>query len=699
MAGIWRAVAAGILLAIAYPGTGAALRVVPGSFQVRPSQVQLTRTITLTLALEDETGTGGRLSCRMAVEPPGLMRLMEETRPWISCTSVEQSRGRWVYEALAPGEAKFTFSATLYTCSGYGIPAMTVESASAAANPPKVWSKLELSPRILSPGEKIDLALILRNDGQYPISYRLPQVQPESVGSVERPVVEMAGVRKIDPASAIRGHKFELAPGDLLRSEWSFLALAPGEAKFLVTGAGIIVMSPPILVRHAPVLDCMFAPPSGPAAVGKSYELTGRIRSRGDVAVSDPRVFLSWSPAGAARLLESPRSATGYRLSEGEELEANFTLDIEEPGTLFFTVTAEGREADTGKWVLAQPVTLELTVLPPPDLELKLTLESATAIVGEEVPFVLQVINRGSVAAASLSPSFAVSRGRASFKPLKPLFQSVPAASVGVFRGGLVPEEEGELDLTARVTFRGRLGGTLSEVASAPGRLLAIPAPALEMYCLTERIPSGPGKLEFLLRNGGKEGLALSRGDLRISGDGYDLDADLLGGETLALGAGKELRAAVEIDPEAGADPYWLLAGLQFAGNIEPTGLGFSGSLAQRPVALVYPPARRFVLVEPEGPFMPPLDPVLWIEWTTTVAGKSGLAVVTSSGEMVRELVKFGQMQPGLHSAEWHGKTDKGRLVKPGNYILRLAGPASGTSIWPAGAAWAADRPIEVQSP
>lgn len=698
MSGLWRAVTAGMLLAIVFPGKGAALRIVPGSFRAQPSQVALTRTVTVSLTLEDESGEGGFLRCEMTAQPSNLVRLLEETKPWISCTNIEQSRGRWVYEAVAPGEVEFKFLASIGSCSQFGPRKSAEASVVARLNPPVIWSDLELAPRVLSPGEKISLVLFLRNDGELPVSYGLPQAQPEVAG-VDRALVEAADGGKTDPPARIRGNRFELAPGESMRTEWSFLALAPGEVKFLITGAGLVVMSPKVLIRHAPVLECLFAPLDDPAAVGKSYELAGRVRSQGEVAITDPRVFLSWSPSGAARLLSVPPTAAGYRLSEGEDLGISFALDLLEPGTLFLTVTAEGREEDTGKSSLAQPVSLELDVLPPPDLELELTLGSATAIVGVEIPFTLRVINRGSVGAASLSPSFLVRRGRASFKPLSPLFQSVLAGSTGVFRGGLVPEEEGETELIAQVSSRGRLGGSMTAVTSAPARLLAISAPALEMYCLTERSGSGPGKLDFLLRNGGADGFVLSRADLRLTGDGYSLDADLLKGGTLSLAPGQEARMEVEIEPVAGADPYWLLAGLQFAGKAGSAGLEQSGSLSQRPASLVYPPARRFVLVEPEGPFMPPLDPLLRIEWSVTAAGKSGLAVVTPAGEMVRELVRLGEAAAGLHSTEWYGETDKGRLVKPGDYILRLAGPASGTSIWPAGAAWTVDRPIEIQEP
>ncbi len=695
----WRAAAAGILLAAMFPGAAGALRIVPGSFKVDPDQVDLTRTVTVSLLLEEESGKGGMLVSWMEPDLPHLVRLIESSKPWISCTVFEQSQGRWVYEAVAPGQVKFRFSASLYDCSAYRVSAATEGSAGARLNPPAIWSAIEVSPRILAPGERILLALSMRNDGRYSVKLRLPRAQVEMTTIQEEKIVEGPEGEKFDTTAQIREDRFELKPGESFRAEWSFLALAPGEVRFLVTGAGIVAMSPKARIRHAPALEFLFAAADDFGAVGKSYEFKGRLRSRGEVPVLDPSVFLSWSPSGAARLLSAPTPATGYVLTEGAEREIDFALDLLEAGTLVLTVTAQGRESDTGKAVAAQPEMRDITVLPPPELELELALESASVIVGSEAPFTLRVINRGSVMAASLSPSFTVRGGKAGFKPLTPLFQSIPAGASGVFRGGMVPEKEGDLELVAQVNSRGRLGGSMTVSVSQPARLLAVAAPVLELRCLTERVGPGAGKLDFLLRNAGKREFSLSRADLRLSGDGYSMQADLLAGKPLILSPGQETPVSVGIEPAAGADPYWLMAGLQFGGVTGLAGLEFAGSITQRPASLVCPAARRFVLVEPEGAFLPPLDPVLRIEWTLTAPGRSGLAVVTPAGEMVRKLVKLGETEAGWHGTNWYGENDKGRPVKPGNYILRLAGPPSGTPIWPAGAAWTVDRPIEVQAP
>jgi hypothetical protein len=65
----------------------------------------------------------------------------------------------------------------------------------------------------------------------------------------------------------------------------------------------------------------------------------------------------------------------------------------------------------------------------------------------------------------------------------------------------------------------------------------------------------------------------------------------------------------------------------------------------------------------------------------------------------VQTLVAPGPQTAGFHTLQWSGETPGATPVAPGNYQLRLAGPQSGTTAWPAGARWTETVPIEVKRP
>jgi beta-lactamase regulating signal transducer with metallopeptidase domain len=72
-----------------------------------------------------------------------------------------------------------------------------------------------------------------------------------------------------------------------------------------------------------------------------------------------------------------------------------------------------------------------------------------------------------------------------------------------------------------------------------------------------------------------------------------------------------------------------------------------------------------------KGNFPNPFNQSTVIEYTLQESGKVSLEIYNVLGQKIRQLVSE-TMQPGRHSVRWDGRTDDGRTVSSGNYIMRL---------------------------
>ncbi len=144
------AVASGLALT-ALPGTSDALRVVKDSFQVSPSVAELTRTITVSVILEDDVGQGGDIAETMTPEPARLVRRISEKPHAFSCATigVTRSKGEWVYEAIAPGTVTFRLNSTLVSCTlNEASPVEAVSAAGTRARPAGTLIYVNRSPPV-----------------------------------------------------------------------------------------------------------------------------------------------------------------------------------------------------------------------------------------------------------------------------------------------------------------------------------------------------------------------------------------------------------------------------------------------------------------------------------------------------------------------------------------------------------------------
>lgn len=680
-----------------------ALRIVPGSFTTDVTDVFLTRSITVSAALEDDKGTGAEgMEISLLPDPPQAVRPAGGAPPVpLTCTPAGgRTQGSWVFEAAAPGRVRFRLTASMMSCyTGVGS---SVEELTpwVTLKPLPLWSDLAITPRALAPGSIVTLTLTVRNDAPEEAACSPPGASEDFHGR-NAPLVAAVGRPVVEPAGAMRAGRIVLPPGKPVSVSWRFKALASGDARFQIIGAGLVIMSPPVMIRPAAALGLSMNPQPA-TGLGREVTVRGRLRLTSDTPARDPWAGLAWSPAGAARLVRGGLSSTEPLTPEHDTVETAFTLETLAPGPLALTLSAGGRETDSGNPVNAVPVSGSLYVQAPSVLSIRLTTPSATVLVGGRAALTVRVTNGTRFATQGMSPIIAIRRGHAALLPFSPLFQTVPAGGSAVFTGAIVPDEEGELELVAQATTRDDRGGPWATAAGSPVRLLAVAAPRLEVFSLNEHVPGGvTSTIRFLVHNASPLAFAVRGATMTLAGaPGGSVGQTRLKPVPLSLAAGATATMSVSAFLPDDKKPYGLTGLLYLSGTITAYRLPCAVQSGSRPVALVAKRARGIVWTEPEGIFRPPLDPVLGLEWSLTVPGVAGLAVTTPEGALIRTLVAPALQTAGYHAALWAGDTDAGGPVAPGTYQLRLAGPAAGSATpWPAGARWHESAPVEVKRP
>ena len=690
-----------IAAAMCAASRGEALRLGQAGLRVIPAEVYLSRTLTVTVELEDDEGDGANnMETLLAPKPAQVVRLLTaEPPPSFGCTGERTTSGRWIYEAIAPGVVRFELVSSILSCTQNVSSKLEVVSGPATLKPVPVWSEVEVFPRHLAPRELVTLRLSLRNDAGEAVTFSAPRADAELRGA-GRPLTRPVGEMSVDPSDAQREGRLALAPGRLVTVTWQFKALKPGQVKFRIIGAGLLIKSPPVMIRPAAQLEVAFDEPKVPSAVGQEFVFRGFLRHTGGVGVAEPFASVSWSPPAAARLISGLLSSTGILEPQDPRVKAHFVLELLKPGKLSLTVTAGGREVDTRKLVAAGPVTRMLAVQPPPKIDLSLSLESATVLVGSPAVFELVVANRSEAATQVAAPLIVIRRGRATQSPLAPRYQGIPPGGAVRFKGKLIPEEPGSMEFAARLTTRSDRGGEWVTFTSKPAKVLVVDQPRIEFFTLHDRVHAGvTASLRFLLRNALDAPVKINEVMMNLTSDAFDsLVRPQPSPVPLAIGSGDSATLSVQVPLPPAAQPYWVYGTLRVSGVLGPYSLPFTYQAGNRPLTLACPAQPGLTVVEPAPVFRPPLDPLLSIEWTLTVPGQAKLVLVTPEGRPVCTLLPLGAQKAGWHSVLWRGEDDSGRPVPSGKYVIRLSLRSDSGSA-AADAVWQSERKLELIQP
>jgi hypothetical protein len=688
-------------------GSAHGLKLGPDGLKVSATEVMVSRRFTVSAELVDDTRDGAVTMETILQADPAEAVVLTGSRPPVSfgCTGTGTIRGWWEFAAMAPGSVTFRLDSSMFTCTqnvGMDVKAVSVP---VSILPVSLWSAVGVSPRFLAPGEETELRISLRNDSGEDAVFSTPFADMDMIGP-GGPLAVPSGPVSVDPAGAFKNGHLTLAPGRQVSVMWKFRAKAGGQGTFRAIAAGLLIKSETFVIRPAPGLRLELPEIVQSTAVGREFTLRGLLRQSGGAGIAEPYVALSLSPAGMARILSASLSSTAVLAPDGEPVAAVFRLETLKPGSLILTLTAGGREADTGRAVSAAVVKRDLRVQPPPRILLRLDPASTSVIAGSKTAIRIMVANRASSAAQGMSPVITVGKGRASVLPLSPIFQGVPAGGTVYFAGAIVTAGEGDVELAVQATTRSDRGGEWTTVQSDPVTIKSVLPPRFSVTTLKDRAYTGVTEtLRFRLTNESPWPVRLAPPTISLSGDTVGSLTNVRKPQVimLAAGAGTTIIIQAYLPPAPAA--YEVTAMLYISGTIVPFGLGFNSQTGNRPLVLACPNRTDLVRVSPAPVFRPPLDPMLFVEWTMTAPGTAGIAVMTAAPDsrLVRTLGPLKARPTGFGSALWTGDDDAGAPVPSGRYVVILAGPVSstlapgeGSRAWPATAAWRRDTPIEI---
>lgn len=710
------AVLATVLLASA----AHAVRLGPGGLRVDPAVLTLTRTVTITMDLEDDSNLGSmELGVDVEADPRGVVSGLEQRQPELfSCTPGGRSSARWVYLAVGTGTVRFRMKVGMVACQTMKQTSQVFVSAPVTVRAARIDSSLVIEPRPAAPGDTLVYSLRLRNTGSEEVYYPAPRADVDWGGRGE-PVVEPAGGPEADPPAVMTATGLRLPPGEDVMLRWRFRAQRAGESRIQIIAAGLLIRPPPSGIRLPAKLDFTLGPLAGPTAVGRIVTLRGSLGALGDAGVRDLEATASWSPADAARLAAVTLSATRIVL-DGPRAGLAVALEMLRPGPLMLTVSVAGRETDSGRPVAAPPLTRLIAVQAPPELSCVLVPGSATVLAGSRSPVRLAVINRSATRTIGLAPITVIRRGDADTAGFTPLHASVPGSGSVWFAGAVIPESPGEVEFAAQVTGRGDRGGAWLTATSEPAWIRAVAPPRFEVWPLPDRSFQGmTATVRFLVRNAGEDEVRITSASLNLAVTGGGGTAPRVSPLPLVLAAGAAATLSAQSFLPPAAAPYQVNGNLSFSGTLTGWRLAFSTPVGSRPLLRAGPPATAISNLEPAAVFRPVTDPLLFVEWTKTIAGDAGVAVTRPDGRPVKTIRALGPMARGFYTALWQGVDDAGRIVPPGPYQVRLAGPlmpgaasvaatvlpagavsstsvADAAPVWPMGAAWVRDRAFTV---
>jgi len=686
-------------------GSAHGLKLGQEGLHLSATEVMVSHRFTVSVELLDDTRAGAvTMETILLPDPAEIVRLTASQPPVsFGCAGPETIKGWWEFEAVAPGILTFQLDSSMFTCTqNIGLDTKAV-SAPVSILPVPIWSAISLNPPFLAPGEETELKVVLRNDSREAATFLRPFADVDMLGP-EGPLVVPSGPVSVTPAELLKDGRLVLPPGREVSIYWKFKARTPGRGAFRAIAAGLFIKSGQFTIRPAAGLR-IEAPESNPTtAVGQDFDFRCLLRQSGGTGITEPFVSLSLSPDGMARLQPASLSSTAPLGPERDMAEAVFRLEALKPGSLVLTLTAGGREEDSGRPVSAAAVKRTVRIQPPTRIFLRLETVSNTVLAGSKTAIRIVAENRSTAPAQGMTPVVSVRKGRASIKPLSPIFQGVPAGGTVFFTGAIVTSGEGEVELLVQATTRSDRGGEWTTVQSSPVKLKSIIAPRFTITSLKDRAYTGATEtLKFRLTNASSWPVRLNPPAISLNSVsvGSMSHAWLKKPATVTLAAGASATITVQAYLPTATVAYDVTAMVFATGAIMPFGLGFDSQTGNRPLVLACPPRAGLVRVEPSPVFRPPLDPVLLVEWTMTAPGSAGIAVMTADpgGRLVRTLDPLKSRRPGFGSVLWTGADDSGVPVPSGKYTITLAGPVSSTAgpdSWPAGAVWRRDLPIEI---
>ena len=579
----------------------------------------------------------------------------------------------WTYNASGPGQVRFTATTTANDSNSL-FPISTGPAASGTVNILGVGiiSLAVSAPAYASIGQWFTVVMKASNPGNLALSAFTPELALGPGGALVVP----EGVPPVGGGS--------IPAGGSVQVSWTFSANGSGLVAFTATataiscGGALVEASKTVSTTiqiPASLIDSVAASP-GTICRGVPFPVTVTVVNTGEAAcngvmVSTPLV----TGTGLASIVAAPSQAVPAVIKGGANKIYTWTYVAYQGGTLRFTVTASGFDANSGLAV-AKAVAVSVPVQAWNGGMLTGS-GSAPLTISEGRPFevVLTVTNTGDMSLASLhatafprsdsAPATLISGP----SPAGPVV--LPAGTMGLFAWTWKGMAEGNIILT--LTASGFDGACGSPYVRFP-ITIAVAGPHLVLEKTAPAHSSSADPVTFVLavRNTG--------GDTAYS----VLLVDTLPAPLIFVSAsGAYTRLGAVVGWDAGDIPPGGVKTFRISGRVKDreTDLTVSNTAwasYRNWGGVLKPPVRgtASVVLEPllvKRVFPNPFNPAKAVRGTLKFSGiptGSSVRIYTTRGLLVWD----GGASGGRHTVEWDGKNQAGKRAVPGVYLCVLEG-------------------------
>ncbi|HRU38405.1 MAG TPA: CARDB domain-containing protein, partial [Candidatus Goldiibacteriota bacterium] len=375
----------------------------------------------------------------------------------------------WIYTASSPGYVYVSATATgrdgslhnTVSAAAAGSGVITVESAS------MLVSSLYLSHAQASVGQEITLTMQVTNNGQADALNVLPSV----------PVVSGTGSVTAVATPAAQN----IAGGAAAAFEWRYTASLPGTVQFTSRAEGTdenslssvnsgVASSPALLIQSAASLSAYMQASPAAIPVGGVITVVMTVSNLGQAQASSVTpALLSQEGTAAAGAISGP-SAASYDMPGLSTAYFTWTFTAAGTGTVFFTVSAQGADSNSGLAVAtAGNVTSNAVSVSPnyPVMASWIDVSPQALSINQRYTVIMTVSNTGIVNAPLADPdepSMPLG-GTAVLNPVPPA-ADIPAG--GTYRFTWV-YQTGTTTGTGAVTSRARSSGEISSDVTSGG--------------------------------------------------------------------------------------------------------------------------------------------------------------------------------------------------------------------------------------
>ena len=369
--------------------------------------------------------------------------------------------------ADAPGHLVVTALAAGHDLGGVGVASAPASAEADVNTAPVLTASLAAMPSTISVGQSFSLALTVANGGMSTATAVTPS-DPLATGSG-------TAMRAVAPAAA------DIAGGTQHVFVWTYLATGAGALTLTTSAAGkdpggnsvaTPSVSASVTIQAAASLAATMAATPATVSTGQTITVTMTVTNGGMVTAKSVAPSLpSLMGSGSAMLLTTPAASD---IAAGGSAMFTWTYRATVAGTVTFTSTASGSDANSGATVSSAPATSNVVTIQTA-VTLAATVTAAPSTVTVNESFVVEVVvsNAGGTDALAVATTVPAPSGpgAATVQVAAPT-QTVPAGQSRTFTWTFKASGAGTTTLTS--TANGTDANSMQPITSGPATSKAV---------------------------------------------------------------------------------------------------------------------------------------------------------------------------------------------------------------------------------